>query len=79
MVAGAALSFDRYLVWLVTATCMFSYAVVVFASKWYQPGVAPVPFREAIPVTIAMLTIGVIQYYVLRCARVQLNLDSRSQ
>ncbi len=79
MVAGAALSFDRYLVWLVTAACMLSYALVVFASKWYQPDLGPVLFREAIPVTIAMLTIGVIQYYVLRCARVQLNLPRRSE
>ncbi len=79
MVAGAALSFDRYLVWLVTAACMLSYSVAVYASKWYTPALGPVPLRETIPVAIAMLTIGVIQYYVLRCARVELNLTSRSQ
>ncbi len=78
MVAGAALSFDRYLVWLVTAAAMLSYGLVVCVSRWYQPDLRSVQLREAMPFTIAMLTIGVIQYYVLRCARVQLNLGSRS-
>ena len=79
MVASAALSFDRYMVWLVTAACMVSYAVVVVGSRWYWPALASVGYREMIPITLAMLVIGVIQYYVLRCARVELNPLSRSE
>ena len=30
-------------------------------------------YRETMPVMISMLAIGVVQYYVLRCARIELN------
>ncbi len=71
MVASAALAFDRYMVWWVTAACMISYALLIPASRWYDPTLDTVSYREAVPVIITMLAIGVVQYYVLRCARLQ--------
>jgi serine/threonine-protein kinase len=73
MVAGAALTFDRYMVWWITGACLISYAVLVPAAQWYQPGLERMTYREAMPMMISMLAIGVIQYYVLRCARIQLG------
>ena len=49
MVASAALSFDRHLVWLVTAACVLSYEIVVVASPWCHPELAQPPFRHTIP------------------------------
>ena len=72
MVASAALSFDRYMVWWVTGACMLAYLLLVPASHWYQPMLEPMTYRESMPIVISMLAIGVVQYYVLRCARVQL-------
>ena len=40
MVASAALSFDRHMVWFVTAACVVSYALVVVMSPWLHPTVA---------------------------------------
>ena len=73
MLASAALSFDRYMVWWVTAACMLSYLFLSLVAPRYQPGLENMTYREIMPVTISMLAIGVIQYYVLRCARVQLS------
>lgn len=72
MLASAALSFDRYMVWWVTAACMLSYLVLSLVAPWYEPELERMAYREIMPVMISMLAIGVIQYYVLRCARVQL-------
>ncbi len=73
MVASAALAFDRYMVWWVTGACFISYVVLVPAAQWYQPTLKPMEYREIMPVLISMLAIGVVQYYVLRCARLQLG------
>lgn len=72
MVASAALSFDRYLVWWVTGACMASFMVLLAGSRIVQPQVEAMPYRESMPILISMLAIGVVQYYVLRCARIQL-------
>ena len=69
MVAGAALSFDRHMVWLVTGVSIAAYWIVVVVSPWSHPTLALPEFRETAPVAISMLAIGLIQYYVLRCAR----------
>jgi hypothetical protein len=73
MVASAALSFDRHMVWLVTAACVVSYAIVVSASPWIHPLLPLVPIRHTIPVAISIVAIGLVQYYVLRCCRVQMT------
>lgn len=73
MVAGAALSFDRYLVWWVTAGCMLSYGILVFVTPWYAANFETMSYSEIMPVMISMPAIGVIQYYVLRCTRPRLN------
>ena len=63
MVASAALSFDRHMVWLVTGACVAAYAVVVVTT------VPSPPIRLTIPVAISIAAIGLVQYYVLRCCR----------
>jgi hypothetical protein len=73
MVASAALSFDRHMVWFVTAACVVSYTFVVVTSPMFHPFVLPVPIRHTIPVAISIVAIGLIQYYVLRCCRVQMT------
>jgi tRNA A-37 threonylcarbamoyl transferase component Bud32 len=73
MVASAALSFDRHMVWLVTVACLVSYAVVVVTSPMFHPTLPLVPIRHTIPVAISILAIGLVQYYVLRCCRVQMT------
>jgi serine/threonine-protein kinase len=63
MVASAGLSFDRHMVWLVTAACVASYAIVVITTS-------PIPsIRHTIPVAISIAAIGLVQYYILRCCR----------
>ncbi|MHB0958659.1 MAG: serine/threonine-protein kinase [Pirellulaceae bacterium] len=74
MVASAALSFDHRMVWLVTAACVVSYAIVVITSPLLHPLVPSVPIRHTIPVAISIVAIGLVQYYVLRCCRVQMTL-----
>lgn len=69
MLAGAGLSFDRYLVWWATGACMLSYGLLNLAARWYEPAGEPMVYRELMPVLISMLAIGVIQYYILRGAR----------
>ncbi|MFO7908375.1 MAG: serine/threonine-protein kinase [Pirellulaceae bacterium] len=78
MVASAALSFDRYLVWWVTGGCLLSYGILAFATRWYSPDFETMTYREIMPVMISMLAIGVIQYYVLRCTRPRLTLSAAS-
>jgi serine/threonine-protein kinase len=73
MVASAALSFDRHMVWLVTVACLVSYVVVVVTSPLFHPTLPLVPIRHTIPVAISILAIGLVQYYVLRCCRVQMT------
>jgi serine/threonine-protein kinase len=63
MVASAALSFDRHMVWLVTAACVLSYVIVVITSS------SGLPVRHTIPMAISIAAIGLVQYYVLRCCR----------
>ncbi len=72
MVASAALSFDRHMVWLVTAGCVVSYALVVLLSPRLHPELPLVPIRNSMPAAISIFAIGLIQYYVLRCCRVQM-------
>jgi len=63
MVASAGLSFDRHMVWLVTAACVMAYALVVATSA------EPPPIRHTIPIAISIAAIGLVQYYMLRCCR----------
>jgi eukaryotic-like serine/threonine-protein kinase len=72
MVASAGLSFDRHMVWLVTAACVVSYALVVATSGLLHPNVPALSIRHTIPVAISIVAIGMVQYYVLRCCRVAL-------
>ena len=72
MVAGAGLSFDRRIVWLVTAACVASYATVVVTSSLLHPLVPTPPIRHTIPVAISIVVVGMVQYYMLRCCRVAL-------
>ena len=72
MVASAGLSFDRHMIWLVTAACVVSYALVVATTGWLHPDVPNPPIRHTIPVAISIVAIGLVQYYVLRCCRVAL-------
>jgi eukaryotic-like serine/threonine-protein kinase len=72
MVASAALSFDRHLVWWVTGVALVSYQIVVFVSPWLRPEVDMPPFRQVVPTAIGIVAIGLVQYFVLRCARVYL-------
>jgi len=72
MVASAGLSFDRHLVWLMTAACVVSYAMVVGTSSWLHPDVPTPPIRHTIPVAISIVAIGMVQYYMVRCCRVAL-------
>jgi eukaryotic-like serine/threonine-protein kinase len=72
MVASAALSFRRHMIWLVTAACFLAYAIVVATSPILHPGVALPLFRHTIPMAISIAAIGLVQYYVLRCCRVTL-------
>lgn len=76
MVAGTALSFDRHMVWLVTGVSIAAYCVVVIVSPWAHPELGIPEFRQTAPVAISMLAIGLIQYYVLRCARLQQMCES---
>jgi serine/threonine-protein kinase len=73
MVASAALTFNRYVVWWVTGACMTAYVALVYAYESLQPGFQRMEYREIMPVVICMLVIGVVQYYVLRCIRLQLT------
>ena len=73
MVASAALSFDRHLVWWVTGVALVSYQTVVFTSPWLRPDVDMPPFRQVVPTAISIVAIGLVQYFVLRCARVHLT------
>jgi eukaryotic-like serine/threonine-protein kinase len=73
MVASAALAFDRHLVWIVTAASVIAYGTVVLASYVLRPGLAMPPIHHTIPVAISMVAIGLVQYYVLRCSRVQVT------
>ncbi|NLX56570.1 MAG: serine/threonine protein kinase [Planctomycetaceae bacterium] len=73
MAASAGLSFDRHMVWLVTAACVVSYALVVATTGWLHPDVPNPPVRHTIPVAISIVAIGLVQYYVLRCCRVALT------
>ncbi len=73
MVASAALSFNRYMVWWVTAACIAAYLCLILAAQWYAPELPRVEYQEVVPFVISMLAVGVVQYYVLRCARVQLG------
>jgi tRNA A-37 threonylcarbamoyl transferase component Bud32 len=73
MVASAGLSFDRHMVWLVTAACVVSYAILVATSPWLHPTLSSPPIRHTIPVAISIAAIGLVQYYVLRCCRVALT------
>ncbi len=72
MVASAGLSFDRHMVWWVTAACVVSYALVVSTSGWFHPDVAAPPLRHTFPMAIGIAAIGLVQYYMLRCCRVAL-------
>ncbi len=69
MVAGSALSFDRHMVWLVTIASVVAYSIVVMASPWAHPLLPAPSFVETAPITISLLAIGMIQYFVLRCMR----------
>lgn len=73
MVASAALSFDRYLVWWVTGIALASYQVVVFTSPWLHPDLLPPPFRHTVPMAISIVAVGLVQYFVLRCSRVRIH------
>lgn len=70
MVASAALSFRRHMIWLVTAACFVSYAIVVATSPVLHPTVQMPEIRHTIPMAISIAAIGLVQYYVLRCCRV---------
>jgi hypothetical protein len=60
------------LVWLMTAACVVSYAIVVATSGLLHPYVPTPPIRHTIPMAISIVVIGLVQYYVLRCCRVAL-------
>ena len=49
MVASAGLSFDRHMVWLVTAACVVSYAIVVGTSSRLHPMCRLRPFATRFP------------------------------
>ncbi len=77
MVSGAALSFDRYLVWVVTGSVVVSYLLVVATAPWLHPDMPLPEFRRTVPVAISILAIGLVQYFVLRCSRLHPNPISR--
>jgi hypothetical protein len=52
---------------------MTAYVALVYAYESLQPGFQRMEYREIMPVVICMLVIGVVQYYVLRCIRLQLT------
>jgi serine/threonine-protein kinase len=73
MVASAALSFDRHLVWLVTAASVSAYELVVVTSMMFRQDLVMPPLHNTVPVAISIAAIGLIQYFVLRCSRLQLS------
>jgi hypothetical protein len=73
MVASAALSFDRHLVWLVTAASVIAYELVVVTSLAFRSDLLMPPLHHTVPMAISIAAIGLIQYFVLRCSRLQLT------
>ena len=51
---------------------MLSFVTLLVVFPAVKPALESMPYRQAMPILISMLAIGVVQYYVLRCARVQL-------
>jgi hypothetical protein len=70
-VAAAALTFDRYMVWLVTGVALLAYGVVVVTHPWIHPTLPAAEWRVTIPMLISMAVVGLIQYFVLRCLSAQ--------
>ncbi len=70
LVASAALTFSKRMVGTLTVGVLLSYGLLVLASRWWLPPTAT--FDETVPFTIGLIAIGLIQYFVLRCVRLQM-------
>jgi hypothetical protein len=69
LTASAALSFSKRMVGAMTIGVTLSYGLLVLASQWWPQ---PATFNETVPFSIGLLVIGLIQYFVLRCVRLQM-------
>lgn len=69
LVASAALSFSKRMVGTMTVGVLLSYGLLVLASQWW---IRPATFDQTVPFAIGLLVIGLIQYFVLRCVRLQM-------
>jgi hypothetical protein len=78
MVAAAALTFNRYVVWMITGALVTSYTLVASTVPFVRPELPRPDLRQTVPVAISIVVIGLVQYYVLRCARMQADLSHRS-
>lgn len=67
------------MVWLVTVACVVSYCIVVLTGPRCDPQVEMMPYRVTIPMAISMLAIGLVQYYVVRCARAHMAQSRRME
>ncbi|MBM4088139.1 MAG: serine/threonine protein kinase [Planctomycetes bacterium] len=78
MIAAAALTFNRYVVWMITGALVTSYTLVASTVPLIRPELPRPDLRQTVPVAISIVVIGLVQYYVLRCARMQADLSHRS-
>jgi hypothetical protein len=69
LVASAALSFSKRMVGAMTMGVMLSYGMLVLVSQWWPK---PATFDETVPFSIGLVVVGLIQYFVLRCVRLQM-------